>query len=221
MDDGPVPEGIGPSRVLDPRTVNPAGLPVRVEDMTDDAVPVMLDPHRVLALSATETFDGFYRRELPRLVTLAAALAGRALADDMAQEAMLIAYRRWDAVSQLDLPAAWVRRVCVNLALSSRRRRSAEVRALLRLGARRQSFAVVEEPETFWSEVRRLPHRQAQVVALTYVYDLSVADVAETLGVATGTVKTHLHRARAELAARLGTDPRIDQPTVDGPEVAL
>jgi RNA polymerase sigma-70 factor (ECF subfamily) len=160
-----------------------------------------------LPLAATETFDGFYRRELPRLVALAAALAGAASADDLAQEAMLAAYRRWDVVSTLDLPAAWVRRVCANQATSVLRRRSAEARALLRLGARRAT-TVELDPDTdeFWSAVRRLPRRQAQAVALAYVYSMAVADIARTLGVTEGTVKTHLSRGRSALAQSLGRD---------------
>lgn len=172
-----------------------------------------------LSLAATASFDGFYRRELPRLVALAAALAGPASADDIAQEAMLTAYRRWDTVSALDLPAAWVRRVCANQALSVLRRRSAETRALLRLGARPQrSIELSPDPDAFWAEVRRLPRRQAQAVALAYVYDLGVAEIAATLGVAEGTVKTHLFRGRAALAVRLGEsleDAAVDPATGD------
>lgn len=158
-----------------------------------------------LPLAATETFDGFYRRELPGLVALAVALAGPASADDIAQEAMLTAYRRWEAVSRLDLPVAWVRRVCANLAVSTLRRRGAGARALLRLGARPQrTVELAPEPDAFWAEVRGLPRRQAQAVALAYVYEMGVADIAATLGVAEGTVKTHLFRGRAALAVRLG-----------------
>jgi DNA-directed RNA polymerase specialized sigma24 family protein len=89
----------------------------------------------VVPLAATETFEGFYRRELRSLVTFAAALAGPAHADDIAQEAMLAAYRRWEVVSGLDLPVAWVRKVCANRAVSALRRRASEGRALVRLGA--------------------------------------------------------------------------------------
>ncbi|MDP9219733.1 MAG: ECF-type sigma factor, partial [Actinomycetota bacterium] len=53
--------------------------------------------------------------------------------------------------------------------------------------------------------VRSLPRRQAQVVALFYLYDLSVADVAATLELSEGSVKTHLSRARAALAERFAT----------------
>jgi RNA polymerase sigma-70 factor (ECF subfamily) len=118
---------------------------------------------------------------------------------------MLAAYRRWESVSRMDAPAAWVRRVCANQSVSVRRRRAAEARAVLRLGARRAPDVPEPEPDGFWVLVReQLPRRQAQVVALTYVYGLTVAEVATTLGVSAGTVKTHLFRARATLSRQLG-----------------
>jgi RNA polymerase sigma-70 factor (ECF subfamily) len=163
----------------------------------------------VFELDRAPTFEVFYRREMPALVALAAALSGSMCAEDIAQEAMLAAYRRWDVVSRFEAPAAWVRRVCANRSISSVRRRAVEARALLRLGARRgDEPPMAEEHETFWAEVRRLPHRQAQVIALYYIYDLAVSEVATTLGCAEGTVKVHLARARAALARR------FDQPVV-------
>jgi RNA polymerase sigma-70 factor (ECF subfamily) len=83
----------------------------------------------------------------------------------------------------------------------------AERRAVRRLAGRSVSTAdpLAAEGDRFWSEVRRLPKRQAQVTALFYALDLPVREVATTLGCAEGTVKMHLSRARSELAARLGT----------------
>jgi RNA polymerase sigma-70 factor (ECF subfamily) len=161
--------------------------------------------HDVVDLPAVESFEAFYVREMPRLVMLARALTGSANADDIAQDAMVTAFDRWDVVGGYDSPGAWVRQVCANRALSSLRRRAAEARAVLRLGGRRQEPATLsEDTETFWAEVRRLPRRQAQSVALFYVYDLSVADIARTLGCSEGSVKVHLSRGRAALALRLG-----------------
>ncbi len=117
---------------------------------------------------------------------------------------MLVAYRRWREVGQMTDPAMWVRRVCANIATSQLRRRTAEARALLRLRGRRHEHAMPEPTdEEFWSAVRTLPRRQAQVVALHYLYDLSVTDVALTLEMSQGTTKTHLSRARASLAETL------------------
>jgi RNA polymerase sigma-70 factor (sigma-E family) len=156
-------------------------------------------------------FEEFYRLEMPRLVALARSLCGGGAADDVAQEAMLSAYRHWHRVSEMDWPEAYVRRTCANLAVSHVRRGVVELRALARLAARRSPPVEIEEPAgEFWSAVRALPPRQAQVVALHYVCDLSVAEVAATLELHVGTVKTHLSRAREQLAHALG--PIEEQP---------
>ena len=155
----------------------------------------------------TGPFEVFYRREMPRLVALARALSGSSAADDLAQEAMLAAYRRWPEVAAYENPEAWVRRVCANHATSLLRRRGAETRAVLRLASQPSPGAELDERhEAFWAEVRRLPRRQAQAAALRYVYDLSVADIAATMACSEGSVKVHLTRARAVLAARLGKE---------------
>jgi len=152
-----------------------------------------------------ELFDTFYTREYPALVALAHVLTGaRASAEDVAQEAMLAAYRRWDEVGELEFPAAWVRQACAHLATSFTRRRLVEARALLRLGGRRTEVAELDEgASVFWAEVRRLPRRQAQCLALFYVYGCSVAETAQVLACSESSVKTHLSRGRAKVAPRL------------------
>lgn len=161
------------------------------------------DQPRFPADRPSELFDNFYHRELPRLVALARALAGPGAADDLAQEAMLKAYRHWSKLVTYDRPEAWVRRICANLATSLLRRRAAEARALVRLSARRQSVALSESHDAFWDQVRHLPRRQAQSVALRYLYDMQVLEIAQTLGCSEGSVKVHLSRARQTLAAQL------------------
>lgn len=158
----------------------------------------------VLRRGGPEAFEVFYAREMPRLVTLARALCGAATAEDVAQEAMLVAYRRWAEIAGLDRPEAWVRRVCANLSTSTVRRRVVEARSLLRLGTRPDAPQVLgESTEEFWALVRRLPRRQAQTVALRYVYDLDVAQISTTLGCSEGTTKTQLFRARETLRRQL------------------
>lgn len=148
-------------------------------------------------------FEDFYRAELPRLVALARALCGAALADDVAQEAMLAAYRKWRRVSELQYPAGWVRRVCANLAVSQYRRRMIEVRALTRLSGRPEPVPLEAPDEEFWVAVHQLSARQAQAVALRYVYELDIAEIARTLAISEGSVKQHLSRARTRLAQEL------------------
>ena len=74
--------------------------------------------------------------------------------------------------------------------------------------------AVAELPEAdaqVWRAVRALPRRQSQVIALRYVADASVAEIAQTLGLAEGTVKAQLHRGRQALAVRLATSWEVDR----------
>jgi RNA polymerase sigma-70 factor (ECF subfamily) len=162
-------------------------------------------PERAVATSRRESFDDFYAAELPRLVALARGLAPAHLAEDVAQEAMLVAYRRWREVADLERPDLWVRRTCANLAVSQFRRRMAELRAVARLSGRRQPpVELSDAAEEFWAAVRSLPQRQAQAAALRFVYDMPLNEIAATLGTSEGTVKQHLSRARQALAGRLG-----------------
>ena len=158
---------------------------------------------RAFAVETGRPFEEFYRAEVAGLVALARALCPPSTAEDIAQEAMLVAYRRWPSIQALDSPEAYVRRTCANMAVSQFRRRMAEVRALGR--TRRQLEALADpDHEAFWALVRTLPRRQAQAVALHYLYDLSVADIAVTLGIVEGSVKTHVSRARETLARQVG-----------------
>lgn len=161
-----------------------------------------------------EEFNAFYKREFSSVVGLAYALSGsRWAAEELAQEAFLAAHRKWKEVGEYEQPGAWVRRVVSNLSTSLVRRRLAEARALVKLAARRPEglHPLDANDADFWSAVRALPKRQSQVIALHYLEDLSVAEIAETLNVAQGTVKTHLHRGRMELARRLGLEEGANQ----------
>ena len=170
-------------------------------------------PRRVGATTSRGAFDEFYAAELPRLVALARGLCPAHQAEDVAQEAMLVAYRRWREVAELERPDLWVRRTCANLAVSQFRRRLVELRVTARLAGRRQApLELSEAGEEFWAAVRALPHRQAQAAALRYVYGMPVAEIAATLGTSDGTVKQHLSRARHALAVALGATDGEDLP---------
>lgn len=175
---------------------------------------VVVDAAPRFRVRPAEEFTVFYGREFSSVVGLAYALSGsRWAAEELAQEAFLAAHRRWKTVGGYEQPGAWVRRVVSNLATSLVRRRLAEARALVKLAARRpEGIPPLEANDSeFWRAVRALPKRQSQVLALHYLEDLSVAEIAETLNIAQGTVKTHLHRARTELAGRLGLEEGADQ----------
>jgi DNA-directed RNA polymerase specialized sigma24 family protein len=83
-----------------------------------------------------EPFEVFYLREYPKVVGLLHGLLGsRLVAEELAQETFLVAYRDWDRISRLDNPRAWVRRVAIN-------QRGSFMRAYLRQQTRERDAAV-------------------------------------------------------------------------------
>lgn len=155
------------------------------------------------------SFSDWYRSEYHGVVALVFVLSGsRWAAEELAQDAFVEAHRRWATIGDYDDPGAWVRKVAVNKTRSWGRRKAAESRAYAKHRVRNRQLPneLPESAGAFWSAVRSLPHRQAQIVALHYLEDRSVDDVATLLDIAPGTVKTQLHRARATLADRLGAD---------------
>ena len=181
-----------------------------MRDTGVDVVKDLPDGHAdVPVVGVPEPFDGFYRREYRKVVALAYALSGsRSGVEDLAQDAFMAAYREWDRIGRYSDPGAWVRRVVANRSVSAWRRRMAELRALTRLGGASRVQPTGLEPAAgeLWATVRRLPKRQAQVVALHYLEDRSVEDIATVLECSTGSVKQHLFRARRTLARRLGEE---------------
>ncbi|NND76059.1 MAG: sigma-70 family RNA polymerase sigma factor [Ilumatobacter sp.] len=161
----------------------------------------------------TRTFDAFFVDEFPRLVSMLTAWCGdRATAEDLAQDALLKAQRRWAEIVRLDNPGTWVRRVALNRSSNEGRRRRRERAAIRRLRTAASSapqFSGVPVLDTqLWDRVRALPARQRDAIVLHYVDDLPLADVAAVLGCNVGTVKTHLQRGRRRLATTLEGDQR-------------
>lgn len=170
----------------------------------------------VRADTAIEPFEAFYRREYRPVVGLVVALGGdTASAEDVAQEAFLTARRQWEKVGRLDKPGAWVRKVVANKSISLWRRRGAEDRALAKMNRSGASGPAADDPEfsaetvEVWQAVRALPKRQAVALAMTYLEDSPLDEVAEVLGCSSGTVKTHLRRGRASVAKRLGVSEEV------------
>lgn len=185
-----------PGRVTTEMVVQPAHLTDRAE--AAHAVP---PPIRAVA-----DFESFYRAEYRPVVGLAYALSGsRIAAEDIAQDAFLAAHKQWDRVAFYDKPEAWVRRVVSNLSVSHFRTRIREASAIARLKSPGEYLPELPETDAaFWRTVRSLPKRQAQALALHYLEDRAVDEIADILGCSPSTVKVHLHKGRASLARKLG-----------------
>ncbi|MEY2553548.1 MAG: polymerase sigma-70 factor, subfamily [Ilumatobacteraceae bacterium] len=156
-------------------------------------------------------FERLYRQELSTLIALAVSMTGsRELGADLAHEALARAYRDWRTVGSLERPGAWLRRVLINLTIDAHRRRARETLALARLDPHPVMFPGESVSDTFWAAVRALPERQRAAIALYYVEDLGIGEIADILDIAPGTVKTSLFMARRSLAVSLGAEEVLD-----------
>lgn len=149
--------------------------------------------------------DALLEREYDTMVATAYAIVhDRDRALDIAQHASERLVRNWEQVSAYESQGGWLLRVVVNLAVDETRRVNRSKRLLRKI---RQQRAVERAPQTsdpkFWTAVQSLSDRQRQVIALFYVADQSLDQVADTLGVSPGTVKSHLSRARETLRSLL------------------
>lgn len=151
-------------------------------------------------------FDELYRCEYPGLFAVATAMVGRMNdADDLVQDTMVKALVNWRRVRRLERPGGWCHKVLQNVCRNWSRRRRVEARFLARQPHReRHVNGPSGDALAFCQAIHRLPTRPRSVVALYYVGEHSVAEVASILGVPEGTVRSDLSRARVVLRAELG-----------------
>lgn len=168
-----------------------------------NAKGMLLEPTREGAQSFCESY-------YPTLVgSLALYVGDRLLAEELAQEALLRAFRRWERVAGLDSPEGWVWRVAVNIANSHFRRRAVARRARARLqGSRSESVSL---PDVAWrvsiaTAVAELPDRQREAVVLRYFHDLSAEEAGGRMGASADAVRSLTKRAVATLRAQFTSE---------------
>jgi RNA polymerase sigma-70 factor (ECF subfamily) len=150
--------------------------------------------------SLQQVFDTSYRR---LVVQLYAVTGNAGEAEDLVQDAFVRASASGKRFQKVDNPEAWLRRTAINL----HRNRWRKLRNFNRIRPKletRSDLPGIDQHLIVVDALRRLPEHQREVLALHYLADLPVAEIASTLGVPEGTVKTRLMRGREALAAQLG-----------------
>ena len=152
--------------------------------------------------------ESAYREHYQSLVRLASLLIDDiGTCEELVQEAFVQVWRRGPALREPDRLPAYLRSAVLNGARSALRHRSVARRHLQVApdpvpGADATAMAGDADGEVI-AALRSLPERQREVLSLRYYLDLSEADIARTLGISAGSVKTHASRGLAALAARL------------------
>jgi RNA polymerase sigma factor (sigma-70 family) len=144
--------------------------------------------------------DSFYRTHQANAVRWAVALVGRRdIAEEIAQEALVAVGQR---LSNIDDPEAYLRRTIVNRAASFHRSASRSRRREWRAAAGQQ---VAYSPPTveFLDALAKLSRPQRAALSLRYWADWTDEQIADALGCAPSTVRTHLHRGLDALRKEL------------------
>jgi len=132
-------------------------------------------------------------------------------AEDATQEAFVRAWREIPRLHDAERFDAWLRRLVVNACYDEARRvrRRAEV-SLLSLGERSvgDTTSAMAESDRVERAFRRLPLDQRTVLALQHYFDLSHTEIADTLGIPLGTVKSRVRYGVAAMRAALDADDR-------------
>jgi RNA polymerase sigma-70 factor (sigma-E family) len=170
------------------------------------------------AAAGAAPFEEFVAASSSRLFTLSLLMCGhrRAEAEDLLQEVLERAFRRWGRICRGGDPERYVRRMLVNASVDRwrrlRRRPEIPVPAPEAGQVLADQSAAVAERDQLLRALAALPARQRAVIVLRYLEDLSEAETSAVLGCSEGTVKSQASRALAKLREAVGADLRADVP---------
>jgi RNA polymerase sigma-70 factor (sigma-E family) len=161
--------------------------------------------------SADDALEMLYVAHWRRLVRLAAMLVhDQGSAEEIVQDAFVAMHAKWNRLHDPDKALAYLRQSVVNRSRSHLRHLTVVRRHAERTlppppeeGADRPAYDV-DRRGSVLTALRALPRRQREVLVLRYYLDLSEAEIADTLGISRGAVKSHASRGAAALRAVLG-----------------
>ncbi|GHF92210.1 RNA polymerase sigma factor [Kitasatospora xanthocidica] len=153
-------------------------------------------------------FHDFFERHYAELARLAHLLTGETdAADDIAADALIALWQRWDRLRAADHPLAYARGVVANMAKARIRSAIRERRRVLLFWSRAPErtdgpdVAAVLDVRT---ALDKMPFRKRACVVMRHAFDLSEKDTAAALGISVGTVKSQTSKGMAELKRALG-----------------
>ena len=156
---------------------------------------------------ALDGVTALYREHALGLIRLAVVMMGdRQAAEDVVQDAFAELYRRWHTLSDTSKALGYVRSSVLNgsrTMLRKRARQPAHGDQLMAPSSPEAEALVSEEHREVLEAIRRLPDRQCEALVLRFYLDLTEGDIAKSMGISRGTVKSTTSRALAALRRTL------------------
>jgi len=161
-----------------------------------------LDIHEGSAVGGSiADFEEFFRVEQGRLHQVLFAITGsRPEAEDIAQEAFLRLWERWDRVSEMDDPIGYLHRTAINVFRDRSRRLLLAIRRAVGTAPRPNEYDAVEARSLAASILDQLPPRQRAAIVLTEGLGYSAEEAGELLGIKGSTVRALHFQARSTLS---------------------
>ncbi len=161
--------------------------------------------------TADEALEQLYAAHWRQLVRLSVLLVRDVgTAEEVVQDAFIAVHRRWGRRRHPDKALAYLRQAVVNQSRSAIRHRMVVARHATRgpdpEPEPEHPAEVVDRRAAVLEAMRTLPQRQREVLALRYYLDLSEAEIAATLGISRGAVKSHASRGASALRELLKGD---------------
>nr|WP_082535104.1 SigE family RNA polymerase sigma factor [Nonomuraea pusilla] len=161
-----------------------------------------------------DEFREYVQARGPALLRAARQLTGHPLdAEDLLQNALTKTYFAWDRIQDRRSLDGYVRRAMVNINISQWRRRKVEEYPSEELPeVCVEPAACGEVHELLEQALEELPERMRAAVVLRYYEDMTEPEIARTLGISVGTVKSTVSRAMAKLRSALGSPAPSGEP---------
>lgn len=152
------------------------------------------------AMDAPATFESFFEDEMERLLRALYVITGsRAEAEDIAQDAFIRIFERWDSVRTMENPSGYLYRTAMNRFRNEYRRATQVLRRTVRLAPAPDVFEAVDDRDLAVKSLGRLPSRQRAALVLTEGLGFSGEEAGRILGVKASTVWALTHQARESL----------------------
>ena len=147
----------------------------------------------------------FFASEHARLFGALCLVTGdRSEAEEIMQDAFLRLWERWDRVSEVDDPSAYLFRTAMNVFRNRYRRAALALRKTISIATTEDALATVEDRDVVVRALRDLTPDQRAAVVLTGYLGLTSEEAGQVLGMRACTVRTLATRARAAIREKAG-----------------